>query len=196
MNPISQDARDTILGKARTHFKWQPKPVPESLLRDVYDLAKMGATSANCCPARFIFVTSYGGRERLKPHLIPSNVDKTMSAPVTAIVGYDPEYYERVPELFPHQPAARDWFLGSDEVTYAHAMRNGSLQGAYLMLAARAYGLDCGPMSGFDPDGVNGEFWPDGDGKANFLCNLGYGVDEALHPRLPRLSFETACAIV
>lgn len=195
MNPISAEARDVILGKARTHFQWQPKPVPESLLREIYDLAKMGATSANCCPARFVFVTSDAGRERLKPHLIPSNVDKTMSAPVTVIVAWDTEFYERVPELFTHQPEARDWFTGSEQTIYEHGMRNGSLQGAYLMLAARAFGLDCGPMSGFDADGVNAEFFPDGRFKANFLCNLGYGVDDALHPRLPRLEFDDACAM-
>ena len=189
MNPISPEARDVILGKARTHSKWQPK-------REVYDLAKMGATSANCCPARFVFITSEAGRERLKPHLIPGNVEQTMSAPVTVIVAYDSKFYERVPELFPHKPEARDWFTGSDEAIYENALRNGSLQGAYLMLAARAHGLDCGPMSGFDAGGVNDAFFPDGRFKANFLCNLGYGVAEALHPRSPRLDFDDACSVV
>lgn len=195
MSPISAEARDVILGKARSHFQWQDKAVPESLLREIYDLAKMGATSANCCPARFVFVTSEAGKARLKPHLIPGNVDKTMSAPVTAIIAYDSEFYERVPELYPHQPEARDWFTGSEQSIYDNAMRNGTLQGAYFMLAARAFGLDCGPMSGFDPDGLNAEFFPDGRFRANFLCNLGYGVDEALHPRLPRLEFDDACAV-
>ncbi len=195
MSSISAEARDVILGEARTHFHWQDKPVPEALLRDVYDLAKMGATSANCCPARFVFVTTEAGKARLKPHLIPGNVDKTMSAPATAIIAWDSKFYERVPELYPHQPEARDWFTGSEQSIYDNAMRNGTLQGAYFMLAARAFGLDCGPMSGFDPDGLNAEFFPDGRFRANFLCNLGYGVDAALHPRLPRLDFDDACAI-
>ena len=195
MSPISAETRDVILGKARTHFNWQDKPVPEALLREVYDLARMGATSANCCPARFVFVTTEAGKARLKPHLIPGNVDKTMSAPVTAIIAWDSKFYERVPELYPHQPEARDWFTGSEQSIYDNAMRNGTLQGAYLMLAARAFGLDCGPMSGFDPEGVNGEFFPDGRFRANFLCNVGYGVDASLHPRLPRLDFDDACAM-
>ncbi|MEN7341920.1 MAG: malonic semialdehyde reductase [Pseudomonadota bacterium] len=196
MNAISQQAQDTILGQARTHFQWQDKAVPEALLREVYDLAKMGATSANCSPARFVFVTTDEGRERIKPHLIPSNVEKTMSAPVTVIIGYDLKFYDRVPELFPHAPEAREWFNGSDEIILANAVRNGTLQGAYFMLAARAKGLDCGPMSGYDPIGLDAEIWPDGQCRSNFLCNLGYGDASALHPRLPRLDFADACEVI
>ncbi len=184
MTEISQQARDIILGEARSHFEWHDKAVPDALLKQIYDLAKMGATSANCSPARFIFITSDAGRERLKPHLIPTNVDKAMSAPVTVIIGHDMEFYEKVPELFTHNPGARDWFTGSPEITEEHAMRNGTLQGAYLMLAARAFGLDCGPMSGFDNAGVDKEFWPDSTCRSNFLCNLGYGDAGALFPRL------------
>ncbi|MEO0344843.1 MAG: malonic semialdehyde reductase [Pseudomonadota bacterium] len=196
MTAISEAARNTILGEARTHSTWHDKPVPESLLREIYDLTKMGPTSANCCPARFVFVTSEAGKARLKPHLIEGNVEKTMTAPVTAIIAYDSEFYERVPELHPHNPGARDWFTGSEQSIYDNAMRNGTLQGAYFMIAARAIGLDCGPMSGFDPAGVNGEFFPDGQFRVNFLCNLGYGDASSLHPRLPRLAFDDACQMI
>ncbi|MEO1320069.1 MAG: malonic semialdehyde reductase [Pseudomonadota bacterium] len=195
MTPISEAARNTILGEARTHATWLDKPVPESLLREIYDLTKMGPTSANCCPARFVLVTSAAGKARLKPHLIEGNVEKTMTAPATAIIAYDSEFYERVPELHPHNPGARDWFTGSEQSIYDNAMRNGTLQGAYFMLAARAFGLDCGPMSGFDPAGVNNEFFPDGQFRVNFLCNLGYGDASTLHPRLPRLDFDDACRV-
>ncbi|MEM7763639.1 MAG: malonic semialdehyde reductase [Pseudomonadota bacterium] len=196
MSAIGETAEDIILGKARSHFKWQDKPVDETLLRDVYDLAKMGATSANCSPARFVFVVTDEGRERLRPFLIPSNVEKTMTAPVTAIIAYDMTFYDKIPELFPHEPSAREWFTGSEEITLANAVRNGTLQAAYLMLAARAKGLDCGPMSGYDAAGLDTEFWPDGRCRSNFLCNLGYGDASALHPRLPRLDFEAACSII
>ncbi|MEO1594016.1 MAG: malonic semialdehyde reductase [Pseudomonadota bacterium] len=193
MTPISEAARNTILGEARTHSTWLDKPVPESLLREIYDLTRMGPTSANCCPARFVFVTSDAGKARLKPHLIEGNVEKTMMAPATAIIAYDSEFYERVPELHPHNPGARDWFTGSEQSIYDNAMRNGTLQGAYFMIAARAFGLDCGPMSGFDPAGVNNTFFPDGQFRVNFLCNVGYGDASTLHPRLPRLDFDDAC---
>ena len=195
MTPISEADRNIILGEARTHSTWLDKPVPESLLREIYDLTKMGPTSANCCPARFVFVTTDAGKARLKPHLIEGNVEKTMTAPATAIIAYDSEFYERVPELHPHNPGARDWFTGSEQSIYDNAMRNGTLQGAYFMIAARAFGLDCGPMSGFDPDGVNGTFFPDGQCRVNFLCNLGYGDASTLHPRLPRLDFDDACRV-
>ncbi|MEL7297317.1 MAG: malonic semialdehyde reductase [Pseudomonadota bacterium] len=196
MSAIGQPAEDIILGKARSHFKWQDKPVDEALLREVYDLAKMGPTSANCSPARFVFVTTDAGRERLRPFLIPSNVDKTMTAPVTVIIAYDMAFYDKVPELFPHEPSAREWFTGSEEITQANAVRNGTLQAAYFMLAARAKGLDCGPMSGYDAAELDAEFWPDGRWRSNFLCNLGYGDTSALHPRLPRLDFEVACEVI
>lgn len=196
MNDIGADALEQLYTEARTFGAWQDKEVSEDLLRQAYDLMKMGPTSANCCPTRLVFVTSDAARARLKPHLIPTNVDKTLSAPATIIVAYDNEFYERVPELHPHNPGARDWFTGSAATIYENAMRNGSLQGGYLILAVRALGLDCGPMSGFDPDGVNAEFFPDGRFKANFLLNIGYGDRESLHPRLPRLPFDDACQIV
>lgn len=196
MNDIGAAALAQLFAEARTFGAWQDKPVSEDLLRQAYDLMKMGPTSANCCPTRLVFVTSDAARERLKPHLIPANVDKTLSAPATIIVAYDSEFYERVPELHPHNPGARDWFTGSAAAVYENAMRNGSLQGGYLILAVRALGLDCGPMSGFDPDGVNAEFFSDGRFKVNFLLNVGYGDRDSLHPRLPRLPFDDACQIV
>ena len=196
MTAISAQAQARIFKDARTHLAWQDRPVEASLLRELYDLMKMGPTSANCCPARFVFVTTDAGRERLRPHLIDGNVEQTMTAPVTVVVGYDRLFYELVPELFVHNPGAKDWFEGDEDNHSEHAFRNGTLQGAYLMLAARALGLDCGPMSGFDADGINKEFWPDGRYRANFLCNLGYGDASRLHPRLPRLDFDRVCELV
>lgn len=193
MSELNEQARNIILGEARSHFSWQEKPVSDAQLREVYDLAKMGATSANCSPARFVFVTTDAARQKIKPFLIPSNVEKTMTAPVTAIIGYDLKFYDRVPELFPHEPSARDWFNGSEAVIKENAVRNGTLQAAYFMLAARAFGLDCGPMSGYDADGLDLVIWPDGQCRSNFLCNIGYGDAGVLHPRLPRLSFDEAC---
>ncbi len=191
---ISDAGLDLIFRTARTQNSWQPEDIAEDLLRRVYDLAKMGPTSANCCPARFIFVMSKSGKERLKPALAPGNLDKTMAAPVTAIIGYDTKFYDLLPELFPHADA-KSWFAGDETLARETAVRNGSLQGAYLMIAARSLGLDCGPMSGFDQEKVNAEFWPDGQVKANFLCNLGYGDDKNVYERGPRLSFERACEI-
>jgi len=186
---------DLIFRSARTQNSWRPDDVAAELVRRVYDLTKMGPTSANCCPARFIFVTTKEGKERLKPSLIPGNVDKTMAAPVTAIIGYDTKFYELLPELFPHTDA-KSWFEGNEPLIQETAFRNGTLQGAYLMIAARSLGLDCGPMSGFDQEKVNAEFWPDGQVKANFLCNIGYGDDAEIFPRSPRLPFDRACQIV
>ena len=159
MTGIDNDSRDQILGTARTHSTWRSKPISTDVLRQVYGLARMGPTSANSSPARFIFITTDEGRARLKPHLGAGNVDKTMAAPVTAVLGYDLEFYEHMPTLFPHEPDARSWFTGSDEAILENAMRNGTLQAAYLMIAARAFGLDCGPMSGFNNAGVDAEFW-------------------------------------
>ncbi|MEM7610290.1 MAG: malonic semialdehyde reductase [Pseudomonadota bacterium] len=193
MTAIDSHARNQILGAARTHSTWQHKPVSHEVLRQIYDLARMGPTSANSCPARFVFVTSDAGRARLKPHLGAGNVDKTMAAPVTVIIGYDLEFYEHMSQLFPHEPDARSWFTGSDQAIYENALRNGTLQAAYLMVAARAHGLDCGPMSGFDNAGVDAEFWPDSSYRSNFLCNLGYGVADALLPRSPRFDFADVC---
>lgn len=189
-------ALDRIFREARTHNAWQDRPVEEADLRALYELMKFGPTSANCCPARILFLAGDEAKERLRPYLIEGNVEKTMAAPVTAIIGYDTLFYERIPDLFPHNPGARDWFEGEEERGNVTAFRNGTLQGAYLIIAARAVGLDCGPMSGFDNAGVDREFWPEGRIRSNFLCNLGYGDPTALFPRSPRLPFEEACEIL
>ena len=192
--PIDARALDALFRDARTHNGWQDQPVPESLLRAVYDLAKMGPTSANCSPMRVVFVTTPEGKARLKPALSQGNLDKTMAAPVTAIVAQDTQFYEHLPTLFPHADA-KSWFVGNDALIQGTMVRNSTLQGAYLMLAARALGLDCGPMSGFDPAKVNAEFFPDGRIQANFLCNLGYGDPAKLFARSPRLAFDDVCTI-
>ena len=191
---LDQAALDTLFLTARTHSKWTDKPVPEALLRRLHDIARMGPTSANCGPARFVFVTSPEAKAKLKPCLMPGNVDKTMAAPVTVIIAYDLSFYDHLPRLFPHVDA-RSWFAGNDALIAETAFRNGTLQGAYLMLAARALGLDCGPMSGFDKDAVDQAFFAGTTVKSNFLCNLGYGDPSALHPRDPRFEFEEACSV-
>jgi 3-hydroxypropanoate dehydrogenase len=193
--PVSDDALDTIFRNARTHKHWQDKPVSTAMLMAIYDLMRWGPTSANCSPARILFVVSKEAKERLRPHLIPDNVAKTMSAPSTAIIAYDLDFARYIPILYPQQPEAKDWF-NDPGLAGQTAFRNGSLQGAYFIIAARALGLDCGPMSGFDNAGVDREFFPDGRVKSNFLCNLGYGDPAALRPRNPRLSFDQACGIV
>lgn len=185
---------DRIFNEARTHSYWQDKPVSDTLLQQAYDLARMGPTSANCCPMRIVFVKSLEAKARLQPHLDKGNVDKTMKAPVTAIIAYDTEFYEKLLKLFPHTDA-RSWFAGKQPKIDVTAFRNGSLQGAYFLIAARAVGLDCGPMSGFNNATLDKEFFPDGKIKSNFLCNLGYGDHTKLHPRSPRLAFEEACSI-
>ncbi len=192
---LNAEALDQLFVEARTHNGWLDEPVPDDLLKDVWDLAKMGPTSANCSPARIVFVVSPEARERLKPCLIEGNVDKTMAAPVTAIIGQDMKFYDRLPELFPHADA-RAWFAGNDDLIGETAFRNGTLQGAYFILAARALGLDCGPMSGFDNAAVDQAFFAGTDVKSNFLCNLGHGSGEGLHPRGPRLDFNDACSVV
>lgn len=194
-NILDDRSLDTLFRTARTYNGWQDKDVSDVLLQAVYDLAKWGPTSANSCPARFVFVKSKAAKERLRPHLGAGNVDKTMVAPVTVIVGYDMKFYDQLPKLFPHTDA-RSWFAGRDDLIRQTAFRNGSLQGAYLMLAARSLGLDCGPMSGFDQDGVNREFFAGTDVKANFLCNIGYGDPSSVFPRSPRLGFDEACQIL
>jgi 3-hydroxypropanoate dehydrogenase len=192
---LADDARDLLLRKARTHRAWLDRPVPDDLLRRVYELAAEGPTSANCSPMRVLFVKSREAKERLRPALTPGNVDKTMQAPVTAIIGHDLEFYEQLPRLFPAADMRAN-FVGKPELIAATAFRNGSLQGAYLMLAARALGLDCGAMSGFDNAKVDAAFFPDGRVKSNFLCNLGYGDASKLGPRPPRLPFDDACRII
>lgn len=186
---------DLIFRTGRTYYGWRPEPVSVDLLREVWALARLGPTSANCSPARIVFVTSDEAKAKLKPCLIPGNVDKTMSAPVTAIIGHDIEFYERLPELFPHTDA-RSWFVGNERLIETTAMRNGTLQGAYFLLAARALGLDCGPMSGFDNAMVDAAFFAGSTVRSNFLCNLGYGDPASLHPRGPRLDFDAACSVV
>jgi 3-hydroxypropanoate dehydrogenase len=192
---LDQLALDALFRNARTHHGWLDKPVPDELLRRVYELAKWPPTSANCSPARFVFVRSKEAKEKLKPALSAANADKTMAAPATVIVGHDLEFYENLPRLYP-QADARSWFVGKPAHIETTALRNGSLQGAYLILAARALGLDCGPMSGFDNAMVDAAFFPDGKVKSNFLCNLGFGDPAKLRPRNPRLAFDEACRIV
>ncbi len=193
---LSEDALDTLFRHARTHNAWQDKPVSDETLYKLYDLMKWGPTSANCSAARIVFVKSNEAKEKLKPALSAGNLEKTMAAPVTAIIGYDVEFYERLPELFPHAPEAKTWFNWSKEWAEQTAFRNGSLQGGYFILAARALGLDCGPMSGFDMKKVDEAFFAGTTVKVNFLCNLGYGNPDGLFGRSPRLPFADVCQIV
>jgi len=186
---------DQLFGDARTNTAWRDKDVPDSLLHEIVDLLKLGPTSANCSPARFVFVKSHAAKETLKPHLSDGNRDKTMKAPVCAIIGYDLDFYEHLPDLFPHTDA-KSWFEGKPEKIAETAFRNGTLQGAYLIMAARALGLDCGPMSGFDNEAVDKEFFADTNVKSNFLCNLGYGDHSVLKPRAPRFAFDQMARIL
>ncbi len=192
---LTDDALDIIFRKARTHISWLDKPVSDDQLRQLYDLMKWGPTSANCSPARVLFLRTREAKERLRPALSPNNVDKTMAAPVTAIVAYDLEFYEHLPRLFPNNLDARGWFANSPELARITAFRNGSLQGGYFIIAARSLGLDCGPMSGFDNAKVDAEFFAS-TVKSNFLCNLGYGEHAKLFPRNPRLEFDEACKLL
>jgi 3-hydroxypropanoate dehydrogenase len=195
MFQLNDESLDLIFRKARTHSAWLDKPVDDALLAQVYDLAKMGPTSANMCPLRIVFVKSKAAKEKLKPALDAGNVDKTMTAPVTAIIAMDIHFYEQLPKLFPHADA-KAWFKDLPENVLEYvALRNGSLQGAYFMLAARSLGLDCGPMSGFNNAKVDAAFFAGTTVKSNFLCNLGHGDATKLFPRSPRLSFEVACQI-
>ncbi len=191
---LNSEALAQLFCEARTHNAFAPEPVPEATLRHLYSLMKWGPTSMNCQPARLVFVTSAEGKARLAPALSPGNLDKTLAAPATVIIATDTRFYEHLPAMFPAYDA-QPMFAGNAELAASTAARNGTLQGAYLILAARALGLDCGPMSGFDAGKLNAEFFPDGRYQANFLCNLGVGDGAALHPRGPRLSFEEACAI-
>ncbi|MFO1129106.1 MAG: malonic semialdehyde reductase [Rhodospirillales bacterium] len=186
---------DAIFHQGRTHRYWRDEPVPEAVLREAWDMAKLGPTSANCSPVRIVFVISKDAKERLKPALSEENVAKTMAAPATAIIAYDLTFYDRLPELYP-QADARSWFVGNDELIEKTAFRNSSLQGAYFILAARALGLDCGPMSGFDNARVDEAFFAGSPIRSNFLCNLGHGDRSRLHPRNPRLTFDDACLII
>ena len=185
---------DQIFRTARTHNGFIDRPVEPATLRELYDLLKWPPTSANSSPGRFVFVVSREAKERLKPALSPGNLDKTLAAPVTVIIAYDLEFHEKLPHLFPHTDA-RSWFAGKPDHILTTAFRNGTLQGAYLIAAARALGLDCGPMSGFDNARVDAAFFPDGKWKSNFLVNLGYGDATKVKPRNPRLTFDEACRI-
>jgi 3-hydroxypropanoate dehydrogenase len=193
--PVSDDALDTIFRKARTHNRWQDKPVSSTLLMAIYDLMRWGPTTANTSPARIVFVVSKPAKERLRPHLSAGNADKTMAAPATAILAYDLDFAGHLPFLFPHEPDAPAWFQNPKFAETA-AFRNASIQGGYFILAARALGLDCGPMSGFDNAGVDREFFAGGRIKSNFLCNVGYGDPAGVFPRNPRLAFDEACQIL
>jgi len=192
---LSDRGLDLIFREARTHRAWRDQPVSDVLLQAVYDLAKLGPTSGNCCPLRVVFLRSAAAKARLESALDEGNVKKTMTAPVTAVVAHDLMFYEELPRLAPHTDA-RSWFVGKEKLIAETAFRNGSLQGAYLIIAARALGLDCGPMSGFDRAAVDREFFPDGRFRSNFLCNLGYGDPARLHPRAPRLAFDEACRVL
>jgi 3-hydroxypropanoate dehydrogenase len=192
---ISAESLDQMFREARTHWVWRPQPVPIELLKEVYSLAALAPTSANSSPARFVFVTTPEAKARLLPALAPGNVEKTKTAPVTVIIAYDIEFHEKLPHLFPARDM-RSIFAGNTALIQETAFRNGTLQGGYFILAARALGLDCGPMSGFDQQKVNAEFFPDGKWKANFLCNVGYGDPSQLFPRNPRLKFEEACRVL
>jgi 3-hydroxypropanoate dehydrogenase len=192
---ISSDWLNQLFRQARTHSAWLPKRIPAETLREAYELACMGPTSANSSPGRFVFLESETSKARLLPALAPLNVEKTKAAPVALIVAWDTEFYEKLPHLFPHADM-RSYFVGNQKLIDETAFRNSSLQGGYFILAARALGLDCGPMSGFDSAKVNAEFFPDGKWKVNFLCNLGYGDPSKLYPRNPRLKFEEACRVL
>ena len=180
----------------RTHNDWIEKDVPDSLLHELYNLMKWGPTSANCSPARITFIKSQEAKNRLVKYLIESNIEKTISAPVSAIIAYDTKFYEFIPKLFPHNPEAKEWFSGSEEFAEVTAFRNSSLQGAYFILAARTLGLDCGPMSGFDNVGIDNEFFSESNFKSNFICNIGYGDHNKLFDRSPRFDFDEVCKIL
>jgi 3-hydroxypropanoate dehydrogenase len=207
---LDDAALNALFREARTFSKWLPQPVTDETVHELYDLLKWAPTSANAAPARFAFLRSKNAKERLRPALAPLNVEKTMTAPLTVIVAYDLKFYEHLSKLFPHSPGMANHFANNPEMVEVTAKRNSSLQGAYLIMAARALGLDCGPMSGFDQAkvdseffsagkpcfGCDQEFFSEGHVKSNFLCNLGYGDSAALHPRLPRLGFSEACSIL
>ncbi|KAA1170824.1 malonic semialdehyde reductase [Marinobacter salinexigens] len=191
---LDAKALGQLFTEARTHNGWKDQSISDETLQALYNLVKMGPTSANCGPGRFVFVRSGEGKEKLEPCLSSGNRDKTMSAPVTVIVAHDEEFFERLPELFPHGDA-RSWFTSSPEMAHETGFRNSSMQAAYLIMAARSLGLDTGPMSGFDPDKLNEAFFAGTTWKANLLINLGYGDPEKLYGRLPRLAFEDACQL-
>ncbi|MFC3125244.1 malonic semialdehyde reductase [Pseudoroseomonas globiformis] len=192
--PLGAAALDQLFRTARTHYKWQDKPVSDETLKQLYELVALGPTSANCEPARYVFIRTPEGKEKLRPALSSGNLEKTLSAPVVVIVAWDVKFYDKLPVLFPHADA-KSWFTSSPAFAEATAFRNSSLQGAYLIMAARALGLDTGPMSGFDNAKVDAAFFPDGSAKSNFLINLGHGDESGLFGRLPRLPFDEAATL-
>jgi 3-hydroxypropanoate dehydrogenase len=192
---LNEEGLDLVFREARTHRRWLDRTVGDDTIRAIYDLMRMGPTSANCSPARLVFVRSEQAKERLRPCLATGNIEQTMRAPMTAIIAYDRRFYELLPRLY-RQADARSWFSDDERGAELTAFRNSSLQGAYFMVAARSLGLDCGPMSGFDNAKVDAAFFPDGWIKSNFLCNLGHGDGTTLEPRNPRLDFEDACVVL
>ena len=195
---LSSDDMDLIFRNARSQNGWQAKPVSDDQLRELYELMRWAPTTMNTQPARILFLRSREAKERLKPALNPGNVDKTMAAPVTAVIAYDTQFYEHLPQQFPHNQNARGIFAGDEKKAHAEttAFRNGSMQGGYFILAARSIGLDCGPMSGFNNAKVDAEFFGGTGIKSNFLCNLGYGDASKVMQRSPRLAFDVACKLL
>ena len=193
---LDDTALDLIFRQARTQHGWLDTPVTDAQLRAIYELLRLGPTSFNCCPARILFLSTPEAKARLLPALSPGNIDKTKAAPVTAIIGYDTRFHELLPVLFPHKPEVAQTFAKNASLAETTAFRNGTLQGAYFIIAARAVGLDVGGMSGFDNARVDAEFFSDGRVKSNFLCNLGHGDPAKVRPRLPRLTFDEACALL
>lgn len=209
-NRLNEEGMNLLFREARTHSHWLDRPVSDETLRELYDLMKWAPTSMNSNPARILFLRTPEAKQRLLPALASGNVDKTMSAPVTAIIAYDLHFYDKLPQLVPHNPKARDLFVNAPELTEVTARRNSSLQGAYFIMAARALGLDCGPMSGFDHakvdqeffesgkqlDADQQEFFTTGSVRTNFLCNIGYADHSKVHARAPRLDFDEVCKIL
>ncbi|WP_158924923.1 malonic semialdehyde reductase [Acidisphaera sp. S103] len=193
---IDAAGHDLLFREARTHNKWHDTPVPDETLRELYDILKFGPTSANSSPARFVFIRTKEGKEKLAPALSAGNTEKTMAAPVTVIVAYDPKFFEKLPTLFPHNQDAINWFTSNDSLAATTAFRNGTLQGAYLMIAARSLGLDTGAMSGFDNAKVDAAFFAGNGWRSNFLVNIGHGDPAGVFNRSPRLPFEEACLLV
>jgi len=194
-HPLPDAALDRLFRTARTYNAFEPGEIARTMIEALYELAKWGPTASNCNPGRFVFLATPQARARLAPYMSSANRAKTLAAPVNVIVAYDLDFAEKIPVLFPHKPEAQHWFA-DPALAQETAFRNGSLQGAYLMLAARSLGLDCGPMSGFNAQGVNDDFFKDTRLRANFICNIGHGTSENLFPRSPRLSFEEACQVL
>ena len=196
MSVSEKDIKEIIFSNARTYNDWQKKDISNKILNELYNLMKFGPTSANCSPSRIIFIKSPDAKERLTPFIIESNLEKTMTAPVTAIIAFDVDFHKHLPKLFPHDLDAQNWFNYSQEVAYTNAFRNSSIQGGYFIIAARMLGLDCGPMSGFDQNGLDKEFFPNSNIKSNFLCNIGYGDSTNIFKRSPRFEFDEVCEIL